>query len=172
MIGYKIIEKNTLKSDYEEMTFEIGKVYKSSDIPQYPDIYEFSFYKTLEDAYAHNELTGDVIFKVEIYGDISDSKYVENCAYCKKIRIINEIPDKFIKEYIKNRSDKLADTGTKDVKFILIRDGYCIDKLTKDPDPEVRGKVAWNGYNLDILEKDESPIVKEKIKKAKQLNRY
>lgn len=32
MIGYKIIEKDILKSDYEEMKFEIGKEYKAKEI--------------------------------------------------------------------------------------------------------------------------------------------
>lgn len=155
MIGYKIIEKNTLKSDYEEMTFELGKEYKAKDIPDYPGIEDFCFYKTLVDASAHNNLTGDAIFEVDtLDSKITDSKYVKNWSFSDKIKIIREVPNDEIEKYIKSNIEDISNNGTIYAKSFLVKEGYCLDKFISDDAWQVRKAVALQNYGLEKLAKD------------------
>ena len=47
------------------------------------------------------------------------------------------------------------------VKLEVANQGYGLDKLINDEDPNVRAAVAKQGYGLDILINDESWYVRE-----------
>lgn len=43
-------------------------------------------------------------------------------------------------------NDRIIDGKSKKLKLRLVKDGYGLDKLCDDPDPEIRKAVADRGY--------------------------
>lgn len=106
--------------------------------------------------------------------------------YTKSIKLIREINQKEINDFIKNNLDDILkyedfeciklnlidynynrdryvhDTDY-NIRVRLARNGYGLDRFVKDHNKFVRAEVAKRGYHLDILVEDHSSIVREEV---------
>ncbi len=160
MQGYKALNTD-MSPKYGDMTYEIGKKYTiTGELKMCKN--GFHFCKHLEDVENYYEIVKSRIFEVEAEGEIID-KDIKSCA--ESITLIKELSKEEIHQYFEDNQERILRKLKKSWYYrkALADQGFCLDKLIYDKDPDVRAAVARQGYGLDILIYDENPNVRIEV---------
>lgn len=157
MKGYKALNMD-MSSAYNSIAYEIGKKYTiTGKLEMYRN--GFDFCKCLEDTELSREITKSRIFEVEAEGEIINEG---NKFRAQSITLVRELSKEEIHQYFADNQEKLLQKFWY-CKKALADQGFCLDKLVYDKDPDVRTAVARQRYGLHVLIHDKDPWVRAMV---------
>ncbi len=151
MKGYKALDMDMKAVNGNGMQYEMGKLYsiEGKVIPCYKG---FHFCKSIEAVNSYYSIKDSRIFEVEADGEIIDcvGKYA-----AEKIMFVRELTQNEINDYFKQNQKEFIESENWHVRSAVAEQGYGLDILVHDKDPNVRIAVAEQGYGLERLINDE-----------------
>jgi len=151
MKGYKALDMDMRAVNGNGMQYEMSKLY-SMEGKVVPCENGFHFCKSIEAVNGYYSIKDSRIFEVEADGEIIDcvGKYA-----AEKIMLVRELTQKEINDYFKQNQKEFIESENWYVRSAVAEQGYGLDILVHDKDPNVRSAVAEQGYGLDRLINDE-----------------
>lgn len=142
------------------------------------DVNGFHFCKNIEELDNYYDIRSSRIFEVEAYGDISceEVRYDEDAVQlirvssgrddvyvAEGIQLVRELSKEEIRDYFKENQQSLMANKYPYIRAAVAKQGYGLDVLVHDWNPDVRKTVARQGYGLDSLIYDEDYNVRAAV---------
>lgn len=158
--AYKCFEENM--QGWDNFQYEIGKTYEL-DGKREVGINWFDYYKRIVDIEKYWNLKDGRVCEIEVLGNKSTDCFGK--LITDRIRIVRELSKEEINQYFEDNWEELIKIEENWIKGALIKYGFGLSVLSKDPYWFIRYRVSLHGRpeDLDILVYDEEWSVRKEV---------